>query len=138
MATTWKKGLLLLGLTTAVFATPVMGIEVRHGNRTNPLSYSCDAQSPALSFACSLALDFVRRSTECVSTCAFPALGRKAPRGPPRVHHLVVVEWRWVYRCDSIVRTDCELGSGIIFSHLVFNLELLHVLASCRQLDFQH
>jgi hypothetical protein len=32
MATTWKEGLLLLslGLATAMFVTPVMGIEVRH------------------------------------------------------------------------------------------------------------
>jgi hypothetical protein len=51
----------------------------------------------------SLALDFVRRSPECVSACALPVLGRKAPIGPPRVHH-VVVEWRWIF----VVIQSCE------------------------------
>jgi hypothetical protein len=35
----WKKGLLLIGLATAMFATQVMGIEVRHdGVVCDPLS----------------------------------------------------------------------------------------------------
>jgi hypothetical protein len=39
MAASWKKALLLLGMATAVYATPVMGIEVRHDNLTSP----CDS-----------------------------------------------------------------------------------------------
>jgi hypothetical protein len=34
MAGTWQKGLIVLGLATAMFAFPAMGIEVRHGNLT--------------------------------------------------------------------------------------------------------
>jgi hypothetical protein len=78
MAATRKQGLLLLGLATAVLATPVTGIEVR---QTSPPCASCFAQSPALPFARSLAFDFVRRSPECVSTYVFPVLEREAPRG---------------------------------------------------------
>lgn len=59
MAANWKKGLLILGLTAVVLATPVMGIEVRHGCK------SWIVKSSPLSFlACSLAFDLVAIEAE--------------------------------------------------------------------------
>jgi hypothetical protein len=56
MAATSKKALLLLGVATAMFATPVTGIEVRHDILTTPYD-ACSAQSAALCYARSLAFD---------------------------------------------------------------------------------
>jgi hypothetical protein len=70
MTASWKKALLLLGVATAVLATPVLGIEVRYDNVTSPRDIYA-AQSAAVSFARSRAFDFVRCSPECVSTSVF-------------------------------------------------------------------
>lgn len=128
MATTWKKGMLLLGLATAVSATPVMGIEVRHRNLTSPI---CDfyhaIQLLALSsagspFLCSISRVWFRTSLSWMWHFYAPSSWKKSAnykRGPPRVHLLVFVESRWVWHCDSIVRSHCELGPGQSYSHIL-------------------